>query len=149
MLTNSMKAEHYIKSGLNGLDTAVMCLADCIAVAAGELTLETVATAEAPLTITPPKGERARAPALREGQRGRAKAEEPVPGPSFVGRGLPSQGDFTVEGEALVTDTPITFLGYVNRLTGVIEEDDHPANGQSLAGKVAIFPRGTGSSRCV
>ena len=146
VLTNSMKAEHYIKSGLNGLDTAVMCLADCIAVAAGELTLETVATAEAPLTITPPKGERARAPALREGQRGRAKAEEPVPGPSFVGRGLPSQGDFTVEGEALVTDTPITFLGYVNRLTGVIEEDDHPANGQSLAGKVAIFPRGTGSS---
>ncbi|MBX7252762.1 MAG: DUF126 domain-containing protein [Candidatus Promineofilum sp.] len=63
-----------------------------------------------------------------------------------LGRGLPSQGDFTVEGEALVTDAPITFLGYVNRLTGVIEEEGHPANGQSLAGKVAIFPRGTGSS---
>ena len=57
-----------------------------------------------------------------------------------------SQGDFFIEGEALVTDTPVTFLGYVNRLTGIIEEEDHPANGQSLAGKIAIFPRGTGSS---
>lgn len=45
-----------------------------------------------------------------------------------------------------MTDTPITFLGYVNRETGVIEEEGHPVNGQSLAGKVAIFPRGTGSS---
>jgi predicted aconitase with swiveling domain len=45
-----------------------------------------------------------------------------------------------------VTTTPITFLGYVNRETGVIEEEEHPANGQSMAGKIAIFPRGTGSS---
>jgi predicted aconitase with swiveling domain len=63
-----------------------------------------------------------------------------------AGLGLPSQGDFTIVGEALVTDAPLTFLGYVNRTTGVIEEEDHPANGLSLAGKVAIFPRGTGSS---
>jgi predicted aconitase/predicted aconitase with swiveling domain len=165
VLTNSMKAEHYIKSGLNGIATAVMRLADCIAVAAGELTLEEVAAAEDPLPNPPPKGEGALPPALQ----GRVMAEDPLPGPppngegalppalqgravmeesgvSFAGRGLLSQGDFTVEGEALVTDTPITFLGYVNRLTGVIEEDDHPANGQSLAGKIAIFPRGTGSS---
>ena len=59
---------------------------------------------------------------------------------------MPSQGDFTVVGEAFVTDAPITFLGYVNRETGVIEEEDHPANGQSMAGKIAIFPRGSGSS---
>ena len=146
VLTNSMKAEHYIKSGLNGIATAVMRLADCIAIATGEFTLEEVATAEDPLPNPLPKGAGAPPPALREGDRGKAKAEEPITGPSFVGRGLLSQGDFTVEGKALVTDTPITFLGYVNRLTGVIEEDDHPANGQSLAGKVAIFPRGTGSS---
>jgi predicted aconitase with swiveling domain len=37
-------------------------------------------------------------------------------------------------------------LGFVNRRTGVIEEPDHPAHGQSLAGKIAIFPRGTGST---
>jgi predicted aconitase len=36
ILTNSMKAEHYIKSGLNGIPTSVMGLADCIAVATGE-----------------------------------------------------------------------------------------------------------------
>jgi predicted aconitase with swiveling domain len=70
----------------------------------------------------------------------------PRAGFAATGRGLPSQSDFTVTGEALVTDAPITFLGYVNRATGVIEEAGHPANGQSLAGKIAIFPRGTGSS---
>ena len=37
ILTNSMKAEHYIKSGLNGIPTAVMTLADCVAVAEGRM----------------------------------------------------------------------------------------------------------------
>ncbi|MCB9010186.1 MAG: DUF521 domain-containing protein, partial [Ardenticatenaceae bacterium] len=37
VLTNSMKAEHYIKSGLNGIPTSVMRLADCVAVGLGEL----------------------------------------------------------------------------------------------------------------
>jgi uncharacterized protein len=37
-------------------------------------------------------------------------------------------------------------LGFVNRETGVIEEEGHPANGQSLAGKIAIFPKGSGST---
>jgi predicted aconitase len=40
ILTNSMKAEHYIKSGLNGIPASVMRLADCIAVATGELPLQ-------------------------------------------------------------------------------------------------------------
>ena len=144
VLTNSMKAEHYIKSGLNGIATAVMRLADCIAVATGELRLserEPVATVTASATTRP--GQAAvvpiAMPIVSAAEMDRA---------AFVshGQGLLSQGDFTIEGEALVTDTPITFLGYVNRLTGVIEEEDHPANGQSLAGKIAIFPRGTGSS---
>ena len=65
---------------------------------------------------------------------------------STTGRGLPSQGDFTITGEAFVTDAPITFLGFVNRETGVIEEPGHPADGQSMAGKIAIFPRGIGST---
>ncbi len=72
--------------------------------------------------------------------------QAPLATTAAVGQGLPSQGDFTIVGEALVTDTPITFLGYVNRETGVIEEEDHPANGQSMAGKIVVFPRGTGSS---
>jgi len=51
-----------------------------------------------------------------------------------------------VRGQAFVTDTPITLLGFVNRETGVIEEKGHPANGQSMAGKIAIFPKGSGST---
>ncbi|MEW5988889.1 MAG: DUF126 domain-containing protein, partial [Chloroflexota bacterium] len=39
-----------------------------------------------------------------------------------------------------------TFLGFVNRETGVIEEPGHPADGQSMAGKIAVFPRGIGST---
>ncbi len=141
ILTNSMKAEHYIKSGLNGVPTAVMQLADCIALAAGELPLAGMPPAIAAGPGAP--AARAKAPATTS-----APAMPDAAGGPFRsrGRGLPSQGDFIVEGEALVTDAPITFLGYVNRLTGVIEEEGHPANGQSLAGKVAIFPRGTGSS---
>jgi len=146
VLTNSMKAEHYIKSGLNGVATAVMRLDGCIAVATGELPL----AATEPATPTAP-GQTAHPAASKAGAPPHSAPAVPVEAPREVaftarGQGLLSQGDFTVEGEALVTDTPVTFLGYVNRLTGVIEEDDHPANGQSLAGKVAIFPRGTGSS---
>ena len=31
-------------------------------------------------------------------------------------------------------------------MTGEIEEEGHPANGQSMAGKIAIFPKGSGST---
>lgn len=136
VLTNSMKAEHYIKSGLNGIPTSVMRLAGCIAVATGETAitgdpLPANGKAEAAATGSP-----APRPVL-------SRASGPF---EAEGRGLPSQGDFHVEGEAFVTSTPITFLGFVNRETGVIEEPGHPADGQSLAGKVAIFPKGSGST---
>lgn len=49
-------------------------------------------------------------------------------------------------GGAFVTNTPITLLGFVNRETGVIEEAGHPADGESMAGRLAIFPRGSGST---
>lgn len=145
VLTNSMKAEHYIKSGLNGLPTAVMRLADCIAVAAGEIVLDAKPTAHAGATSHPEA--RVASPGAITAPM-KAGVTPPTEPREFVsrGRGLPSQGDFRVTGEALVTDTPITFLGYVNRITGVIEEEGHPADGQSLAGKIVIFPRGTGSS---
>ncbi len=135
VLTNSMKAEHYIKSGLNGIPTSVLRLADCVAVATGDLRIDE--PPPAPAAVAPAS---AAAPAVR-------RAGAPAAG-SFAatGHGLPSQGDFHVEGEAFVTDTPITFLGFVNRETGVVEEPGHPADGESLAGKIAIFPRGSGST---
>jgi predicted aconitase/predicted aconitase with swiveling domain len=138
VLTNSMKAEHYIRSGLNGIPTAVMRLADCIAVATGERVVE---EAEEPRS----KGAEKNSPlsTLHSPLSTLPLSTTPF---SAVGRGLASQGDFRVTGEAFVTDAPITFLGYVNRETGVIEEEGHPANGRSLAGKIAIFPKGTGSS---
>jgi hypothetical protein len=63
-----------------------------------------------------------------------------------TGHGLPSQTDFSITAEAFVTDTPITLLGFVNRETGVVEEPGHSADGQSMAGKIAIFPKGSGST---
>ncbi|CUS05429.2 protein of unknown function [Candidatus Promineifilum breve] len=141
ILTNSMKAEHYIKSGLNGIPTSVMRLADCIALAAGEQVLNEQAHPPVAPNIHPAS------PAPKPAQPAPTKpADEPAAVTTALGRGLPSQADYEIIGEAFVTDTPITFLGYVNRQTGVIEEEGHPADGQSLAGKIAIFPRGTGSS---
>ena len=58
----------------------------------------------------------------------------------ILGEGLKSQKEWVVEGEALVTDVPITFLGFVNRETGTIEEEGHPINGKSMADKILIFP---------
>lgn len=134
VLTNSMKAEHYIKSGLNGIPTSVLRLADCIAVATGDARIDEPPPERAGVERT------AAAPAARQ-------AMTPAAGPfEATGHGLPSQGDFRVEGEAFVTDTPITFLGFVNRETGVVEEPGHPADGESMAGKIAIFPKGSGST---
>ena len=102
VLTNSMKAEHYIKSGLNGIPTSVMKLADCVRVARGEWQAEE-------------NGERG----VRSAERGVRSAEQdahPLTGTpaqrhtgAFAanGRGLPSQPSFTVRGEAFVTDAPI------------------------------------------
>lgn len=144
ILTNSMKAEHYIKSGLNGIPTSVIPLADCLAVATGERVIQE--TAEIASDDSQPKKQ----PATKSGtaaspQKG-GKVTPSNKGFEATGQGLPSQGDFMVEGEAFVTDTPITLLGFVNRETGVIEEPEHPADGQSMAGKIAIFPKGTGST---
>ena len=62
------------------------------------------------------------------------------------GKGLESQDSWTIEGETLVTDVPITFLGFVNRITGEIEEEGHPINGKSMKDKILIFPKGSGST---
>jgi hypothetical protein len=49
-------------------------------------------------------------------------------------------------GELLITDTPISFLGGVDPRTGVVIDRSHPLFGQSVAGKVLVFPYGKGST---
>ena len=50
------------------------------------------------------------------------------------------------EGSALVSPEPIGFLGGVDPDTGVVVEPNHPLNGQSVAGRVLVFPTGKGST---
>ncbi len=49
-------------------------------------------------------------------------------------------------GPALVTSQGISFFGGVDPDTGVIVERGHELEGQSLAGKVLVFPTGKGST---
>jgi predicted aconitase with swiveling domain len=49
-------------------------------------------------------------------------------------------------GEALVSQSPISFLGSVNTENGVIVEKGHELEGISISGKVFIFPVGKGST---
>lgn len=50
------------------------------------------------------------------------------------------------EGEALVSSEPIGFLGGVDPDTGVVIEHGHALEGQSVAGRVLVFPTGKGST---
>ncbi len=65
---------------------------------------------------------------------------------SIIGQGLASQESWVVRGKALCSDVPLTFLGFVNRDTGVVEETGHPLDGEALDGRVVIFPKGSGST---
>lgn len=147
ILTNSMKAEHYIKSGLNGIPTSVMRLADCVGLATGAWVIEGEERESEGVRSEEVRSE-ARVGDGEETAVSQTSNRRAASTGSFyaVGKGLPSQEAFSVTGEAFVTDTPITLLGFVNRETGVIEEEGHPANGQSMAEKIAIFPKGSGST---
>ena len=52
----------------------------------------------------------------------------------------------TAEGEALVSEMPISFYGGVDPNTGVVLEKGHQLNGQSVKGKILVFPQGKGST---
>jgi predicted aconitase with swiveling domain len=52
----------------------------------------------------------------------------------------------SAEGKALVSPQPIGFLGGVDPETGVVIEPDHPLEGQSVTGRVLVFPSGKGST---
>ena len=51
-----------------------------------------------------------------------------------------------VEGEALVSRTPFSFLLGVNTDNGIIIEEGHEHEGESISGKVLVYPYGKGSS---
>ena len=50
------------------------------------------------------------------------------------------------EGVALVSSTPMSFYGGVNPDTGEVVERGHELRGQSVKGKVLVFPHGKGST---
>ena len=130
LLTNSLKAEHYLTSGLNKMPTSVAPIGECVAHAF-----------DGSLVQGPP-------PEIGSKTSKRiptAKAHR-VGDFTSIGMGIPSQQDWTVTGRALVTDVPITYLGYVNRDSGVIEEPGHPLDGISIEDTILIYPKGSGST---
>jgi predicted aconitase with swiveling domain len=130
LLTNSLKAEHYLTSGLNRLPTSVMPIQGCV-LHAFDPTLSA--------------GERPTLQAKAQPQHASNKTHQTGEARLF-GEGLNSQDDFVVTGPAMVSDVPITYLGYVNRDTGVIEETGHPLDGQAIEDTVLIYPKGSGST---
>jgi len=51
-----------------------------------------------------------------------------------------------VEAEAIVSTEPIGFYGGIDAKTGIVIEKGHQLEGQSVTGKVLIFPQGKGST---
>ncbi|TBR07091.1 MAG: DUF126 domain-containing protein [Candidatus Nitrosotenuis sp.] len=49
-------------------------------------------------------------------------------------------------GKILKTDTPINFLGAVDKKTGVIHDEKHDLAGRSIKNSILVFPYGVGSS---
>ncbi len=58
---------------------------------------------------------------------------------SGVGKGI-------IRGEALVTKEPISFNNGVDPTTGLVIEVGHELKGQSVSGKILVFPVGKGST---
>lgn len=50
------------------------------------------------------------------------------------------------EGLALVSAEPIGFFGMIDAETGIVIEKGHPLEGESVAGRVLVFPTGKGST---
>ena len=130
ILTNSLKAEHYLTSGLNRMPTSVAPIIECVSHAFDESLVEG----------PPPDIGKSSAKPIDT-----AKTHQDSPFESS-GKGIPSQDRWEITGKALVTDVPITYLGYVNRDTGVIEEPGHPLDGIAIKDTILIYPKGSGST---
>ena len=50
------------------------------------------------------------------------------------------------EGELIVSQKPLSFLGGVDPETGIVTDAESDIRGESIAGKVLAFPRGKGST---
>jgi len=50
------------------------------------------------------------------------------------------------EGVAIVSTEPIGFYGGIDAETGIVIEQGHPLEGESVTGKVLVFPNGKGST---
>ena len=50
------------------------------------------------------------------------------------------------EGKVLISHVPVSFYGGVDPVTGMIIDHGHPLEGQSITGKVFVFPTGKGST---
>jgi predicted aconitase with swiveling domain len=50
------------------------------------------------------------------------------------------------QGEALVSQSPISFMGGVNPETGLIVEKGHELEGMNVCEKILVFPTGKGST---
>lgn len=50
------------------------------------------------------------------------------------------------EGEVIVSRKPLSFLGGVDPKTGIVTDAESDIRGQSIAGKILVFPRGKGST---
>lgn len=51
-----------------------------------------------------------------------------------------------VEAEAIVSPEPIGFYGGIDPKTGIVIEKGHPLEGESVTGKILVFPCGKGST---
>lgn len=50
------------------------------------------------------------------------------------------------QGSVLKSDAPLSFFGAVDAATGLVKDPQHPLFGQSIAGKILIFPYARGST---
>ena len=130
VMTNSLKAEHYLTSGLNRMPTSVGTIQDCVQNAFDPMLNQGEVIALSP-----------------KAQPQHASSKTHQSGDcSIKGGGLDSQGDWVIEGRAMVSDVALTYLGYVNRDTGVVEEVGHPLDGRAIEDTVLIYPKGSGST---
>ncbi len=130
LMTNSLKAEHYLTSGLNRMPTSVGRISECIKHAFDS----GLCDGSAPALNAKAQPQHASSKTIQSGNC------------LLKGSGLDSQGDFSLEGRAMVSDVAITYLGYVNRDSGVIEEPGHPLDGRAIEDTVLIYPKGSGST---
>ena len=130
LITNSLKAEHYLTSGLNNMPTSVATIEECVAIAFDPQRIE---------------GER---PTLEEKSHAIVSSSKThkTGKITLLGQSIPSQNKWEIHGKALVTDVPITYLGYVNRDSGVIEDPGHPLDGVEIKDTILIYPKGSGST---